>query len=208
VKATLKPHSNRYYLMSMSILRTFSCTDSFAAPEVTKKNGQSRIIHLNFAQDENDYSSLHITKLEKEHLSTTKEEDREVEMTLPTTLYDALEASHEARVIIEASPPFRITNVNHAWENLYGYKIYECYGNTMDIIRGPETDMAAIAAFMNQLTKGETAGLVLTNYAKDGKKLRNRLRAGPLFGDIDGSNAGQITHFIGVLKEIDDWRRV
>ena len=78
----------------------------------------------------------------------------------------------------------------------------------MDIIRGPETDMAAIAAFMNQLTKGETAGLILTNYAKDGKKLRNRLRAGPLFGDIDGSNAGKITHFIGVLKEIDDWRSV
>ena len=146
-------------------------------------------------------------KLMKEHLSTTKEEE-DVEMPLPKTLYDALEPSNEAMVITEASPPFRITNVNHAWEDLCGYKIYDCYGKTLDMIQGPETDMATITTLMNTLIKGENAGVELTNYTKDEKKFRNRLRVGPLFGDIDGSNAGKITHFIGVLKEIDDCQKV
>ena len=117
-------------------------------------------------------------------------------------MYEALEPSKEARVITEASPPFRVTNVNHAWEDLCDYKIYECYGKTLGMIQGPDTNKAAITALMNKMMKGESAGVVLTNYKKNGEKFKNRLRVGPLYGDIDGSNAGKITYFIGVLKEI------
>lgn len=37
-------------------------------------------------------------------------------------------ASDEARVITEATPPFRITHVNAAWEELCGYRRAEVLG--------------------------------------------------------------------------------
>merc|ERR1711862_930922 len=81
----------------------------------------------------------------------------------------------------------------------------ECYGKTLSMIQGIETDETAITALMNQLVgRGETAGIVLTNYKKDGKKFRNRLTVGPLYDDIDGRNSHKITHLIGILQEISD----
>ena len=66
------------------------------------------------------------------------------------------------------------------------------------LLQGPETDRSAVTAVVSTLLRGEQAGVVLTNYTKDGRPFRNRLRVGPL---MDGD---KITHFIGVLQEIHD----
>lgn len=166
----------------------------------------SRLVHsLSFAQAESDFTSLLFTEDMKEQLANVviKEEVKEF-APLPTTLYDALQASDEARVITEVAPPFRISNINEAWEHLCGYRKDECYGETLGMLQGPETDKSAITALMNQLGRGETAGVILTNYKKDGRKFRNRLTVGPLYGDVDGKNTDQITHLIGIVQEIQD----
>jgi PAS domain S-box-containing protein len=118
---------------------------------------------------------------------------------LPRTLEDALRSTNRAIVITETFPPFRIVEVNTAWEGLCGYSFVECQGKTLgSLLGGPETDKSAVTAVVSQLLRGEEAGTVLTNYTKDGRKFRNRLRVGPL---IDGDLT---THFVGVLQEIHD----
>jgi len=168
-------------------------------------NDRSRLVYgLSFAQAESDYTSLLLTDEMKEQLSNVKPlnaSNNEVhDSPLPTTLEEALQASNEARVITDVAHPFRITNVNKAWEELCGFQLDECYGKSMRMIQGPETDVAAIEAAIDHVMTGETAGIVLTNYRKDGSKFRNRLRVSPLYGE----NGDQITHLIGVLQEIQD----
>jgi len=118
---------------------------------------------------------------------------------LPRTLEEALRPSRQAIVITETTAPFRIVDVNTAWEGLCGYSHVECQGKTLgSLLQGPDTDKSAVTAVVSTLLRGEQAGVVLTNYAKDGRAFRNRLRVGPL---MDGDRA---THFIGVLQEIHD----
>jgi len=155
---------------------------------------------LSFAQAESDYTSLLLTNEMKEQLSNVKPLYEAFESPLPTTLDEALEASNEAIVITEITPPFNVVTVNKAWEDLCGYTKAECNGQSLRMIQGPETDLAAVETLMEHVLTGETAGTVLTNYKKGGKKFRNRVRVGPLFGE----NGDQITHLIGVLREIQD----
>lgn len=121
---------------------------------------------------------------------------------LPHTLEDALRPSNRAIVITETTVPFRIVDVNQAWEGLCGYSFVECQGKTLgSLLQGPKTDRAAVTAVVSTLLRGEEAGAVLTNYTKDGREFRNRLRVGPL---MDGDKA---THFVGVLQEIHDEKK-
>mmetsp|Transcript_12589 Transcript_12589/g.34694 ORF Transcript_12589/g.34694 Transcript_12589/m.34694 type:complete len:177 (-) Transcript_12589:385-915(-) len=122
------------------------------------------------------------------------------DIPLPRTLNDALhdEHSNRALVVTEIASPFRIVNVNKAWEGLCGYTYVESQGKTMrELLQGEETDQASITAVMSLLIRGEEAGTVLTNYTKQGRKFRNRLRVGPLF-----DTSGTISHFVGELSEV------
>jgi PAS domain S-box-containing protein len=120
---------------------------------------------------------------------------------LPRTLDDALSRRNQNRAIVitETSLPFKIVDVNTAWEGLCGFSFVECQGKTLgSLLGGPETDKSAVTAVVSQLLRGEEAGAVLTNYTKGGRKFRNHLRVAPLMdGDV-------VTHFVGVLQEIQD----
>lgn len=122
------------------------------------------------------------------------------ETPLPQNLFEAtIPQDPRAIVVTEAAVPFRIVSVNDTWEQLCGYTPNECRGKTLRIIQGPETNESAITNLMSKLLKGEEAGTLLTNYDKNGRKFLNRLRVGPLKNSL-----GQITHFVGVLKEVSE----
>jgi PAS domain S-box-containing protein len=122
------------------------------------------------------------------------------EEPLPSKYEEAtFDNDDRAIVITDAQLPFRIANVNSAWENLCGFSKDECNGKTLKCIQGEETNEAAITALMSQLLRGEEAGTVLVNYRKDGSKFLNRLRVGMLRDDHD-----VVTHFVGVLKEVKE----
>ena len=120
--------------------------------------------------------------------------------SLPLTLEDALLPSSEAIVITEAKMPFRVFNVNAAWEGLCGYSYVESKGKSLgSLLSGEETDACAVTALIHQLfVHGEEATTVLTNYTKDGRKFRNRLRVGPLYD----KETNEVSHFVGILKEV------
>jgi len=119
--------------------------------------------------------------------------------SLPRTLEDALRPSNRAIVITDIRRPFRVQDVNKAWEGLCGYSYLEAKNQNLgDLLGGQETDPLAISALLNQLLRGEAGTAILTNYTKSGRKFRNRLHAGPLYDEN-----GMITHFVGVLQEVE-----
>jgi len=159
---------------------------------------------LSFAHAKSDFTHLLLTDSMKKQLSNTdnvlKENHQQYhEPPLPQTLSEAIDDQEDAIVITEINCPFKITYVNAAWEQLCGFRREECLGKTLKIIQGPETDSMAITALMSQLLRGETAGTLLNNYDKYGRKFRNRLRVGPIFSDYSHS---EVTHFVGVLREV------
>lgn len=148
-----------------------------------------------------------LTSLMKEQLQISKNQLQKIQSStartvddveLPRTLADALLPSSRAIVVTEKTTPFRIFNVNKAWEGLCGYSYVESKGQSLgSLLRGPETDPLAVTALINQLLRGEEATALLTNYTKSGRKFRNRLQVGPLYNDI-----GELSHFVGVLQEV------
>lgn len=130
--------------------------------------------------------------------------------SLPKTLQDALRPSSNAIVVTETNAPFRVVNVNKAWEELCGYTFVESKGKSLgSLLKGDETDRVAITAMVNKLLHGEEAIAVVTNYTKEGRKFRNRIHVGPLYASsndevslaIDLSSA-QPSYFVGVLQEV------
>lgn len=120
------------------------------------------------------------------------------ERPLPRTLEDALRPTSRAIVITEVTRPFRVCDVNKAWENLCGYSYVESQGKSLgELLKGPETDPLAVTSLISQLLRGEDATTVLTNYTKSGRKFRNRLHVGPLYDEN-----GQVSNFVGVLQEV------
>jgi len=130
----------------------------------------------------------------------TYPEQRRRQHPLPRTLRDALLPSSEAIVITENKMPFRVLEVNEAWEGLCGYSNAESKGESLGaLLGGKETDMCAVTALIHQLfVHGEDATTVLTNYTKSGRKFRNRLSVGPLYNE----ETNEVSHFVGILKEV------
>jgi PAS domain S-box-containing protein len=141
---------------------------------------------------------------------------------LPRTVRDALRPTRRATVITETTAPFRIVDVNSAWEDLCGYTFVESKGRTLgSLLRGPDTDPVAATALIAKLVQGEEAGTTLVNYTKAGRRFRNRIRVGPLYDDDSDHDAvvggggysairndasyyggGPVKYFVGVLQEV------
>ena len=118
---------------------------------------------------------------------------------LPKSMSDALRPTRRAIVITENKAPFKIFNVNPAWEKLCGYTFLESRGKTLgSLLKGKETDTIAATNLITKLLQGEEeVGTTLVNYRKDGHAFHNRIRVGPIYNDQH-----QVTHFVGVLQEV------
>jgi PAS domain-containing protein len=119
---------------------------------------------------------------------------------LPRTITDALRLNNRRAIVItETAKPFKVVQVNKAWEGLCEYSYVESKGKSLgSLLKGPETDPLAVTALMSQLLRGEEAGIVLTNYTKSGRAFQNRLRVGPLLDET----TGRLAYYVGVLQEI------
>jgi PAS domain S-box-containing protein len=165
-----------------------------ATPEGSKFPTMTNDVSLRMKEQlERSKLQLHLSRL----VTTTSLQPID-DRPLPKTLEDALRPCSRAIVVTEIRRPFRIQDVNTAWEGLCGYSYLEAKGRSLgELLGGKETDELAVSALLNQLMRGEDATTILTNYTKTGRKFRNRLHAGPIFDDD-----GDITHFIGVLQEV------
>ena len=115
------------------------------------------------------------------------------------TITEALTPSTEARVLTDATSSFRIQHVNGAWTRLCGYSKDESYGKTLGMLQGYSTDKKVVENLVLLLKEGRSVDALLTNYTKWGRKFHNQLTVNPVIC----TQTQDITHFIGVLKEID-----
>ena len=115
------------------------------------------------------------------------------------TITEALAPSTEARVLTDATDCFRIQHVNEAWTRLCCYSKDESHGKTLGMLQGYSTDKKTVEDLVLLLKEGKSVDAVLTNYNKWGRKFHNQLTVDP----VVCTQTQDITHFIGVLKEID-----
>nr|WP_315467510.1 EAL domain-containing protein [uncultured Undibacterium sp.] len=99
--------------------------------------------------------------------------------------------------VIVATPDHKIVSVNDAFTQQTGYSTQDIFGLTCAILQGPLTDQATIAA-IDRALKGNTPyfGEIL-NYRKDQTIFWNELTITPAFDEL-----GQLTHFIGITRDI------
>ena len=121
------------------------------------------------------------------------------EMPLPQSLPQAM-ADIRPIVVTSASPPFKIINVNSAWENMCGYKRGEAMNKGLgSLLHGSETEFEVAKSMVEKLMNGKKySEAVLTNYTKEGRKFQNLVRLKPLQSD----NGEQC--FVGVLRELSN----
>ena len=114
--------------------------------------------------------------------SFTLAEDKDVAneddnlLVAPNTLTSALKPSSEARVITEATRPFRITHVNDAWVSLCGFTASEACGQTLRCLQGKETNPETVAQLVEDCNELKPTSMEVTNYDKEGRTFRNFLQ--------------------------------
>ena len=106
--------------------------------------------------------------------------------------------SPEPLIFTQADPPFAITHVNAAWEQLCGYTAQEAVGQTCRILQGVDTSREALKSLRDALEQRVDVSVRLLNYTKQGSAFLNDLTVQPLSKD-----GHSVTHFRGQLHA---WR--
>ena len=89
--------------------------------------------------------------------------------------------------------------VNPAFERLTGYTAEEAVGKNCRYLQGTDREQPAISVIGDAVRKGEYCLATLRNYRKDGSMFWNELSLSPVFDDH-----GELTHFIGVQKDVTE----
>jgi len=186
---------------------------SFASPESDFVSAQKAVhesitdrtnrwsASLSFASPESDFVSAPETLNVKTMLET-----HSLKETLPKTMKDALNDKRPI-VITTAESPFRVVDVNTAWESLCGYRREEALGRNLgSLLQGPDTNMRSANKMVRSLQENGFSESVITNYAKNGRRFKNHVQIGmiPATDDGDTSSASNDTFFVGVLNDISE----
>lgn len=114
-------------------------------------------------------------------------------------LANALASVQEGVIITGADQ--RVVYINEAFHTLTGYDFEQMRGHNCNILQGPQTNPDTVARIREALGQGrEFIGEIL-NYRRDGKRFWNLLTINPLRDEH-----GQISHFVGVQRDITDLR--
>lgn len=105
-------------------------------------------------------------------------------------------------VIVSEAAPLdgdgpRIVYVNPAFTRLTGYSADEAVGNSVCMLRGPQSDGAVIARMRAGLQHGEAVREVVLSYHKDGSTCWMDLSVKPMRG-ADGT----ITHYAAIQRDV------
>ena len=110
-----------------------------------------------------------------------------------------MQPTSNAIVIVDGLPPYRVFNVNCAWQKLCGYSLMEARHHTLgSLLSNSELNSVKASDLVKKLESGqEEVEATIVNYKKCGRRFLDHIRIGPL---CDKQN--KITHFVGVVEEI------
>ena len=122
---------------------------------------------------------------------------RQEEQTL-RLMQRAVEAAPVGLTILDArSSEYTVLHANRAFGRLTGYETEEMRGRNLRLLRGPDTDVAAMTALRDAMAAGRDSRVVIKNYRKDGTPFWNELAAAPI---LDAS--GRLTHYVTVQHDV------
>ena len=110
----------------------------------------------------------------------------------------AVRAAPVGLTLLDArSSEYNVTLANPAFQRLSGHGASEILGRNLRLLKGPETDVAAMTILRDGMAAGRTTRVLLKNYRKDGSAFWNDLSSAPV---LDAS--GRLTHFVAVQHDV------
>jgi PAS domain S-box-containing protein len=115
----------------------------------------------------------------------------------------AIHASSNGIVIADArSSDMPIISVNPAFERITGYQSAEVLGRNCRFLQGNDRNQPAIAKLRTAIQAQTDCTVILQNYRKDSGLFWNELSISPIFNE-----SGQLTHYVGIQKDITDQQK-
>jgi PAS domain S-box-containing protein len=115
----------------------------------------------------------------------------------------AIAAAPEGIVITDPRQPDNpIIYVNAGFERLTGYSAAEVRGRNCRFLRGPDTDLAALAQIRQAIREERECTVQILNYRKDGTPFWNLMSISPV-----RDTYGRPIYFVGVQTDITERQR-
>lgn len=116
----------------------------------------------------------------------------------------AIEAISQGIVLTDPTIPDNpIVYASPSFERMTGYSPEEARGRNCRFLQGKETNPDAIARLRRATLDGRAVTVELLNYRKDGSAFWNALSVSPV-----RDSQGKLTHFVGVLTDVTERRRL
>ncbi|PIS00708.1 MAG: hypothetical protein COT84_06150 [Chlamydiae bacterium CG10_big_fil_rev_8_21_14_0_10_35_9] len=121
----------------------------------------------------------------------------------PDLFVQAIQAANDGIVITDYQKEDNpIIFVNKAFEEMSGYSYREILLKNCRFLQGNDRNQSGIEVIRKAIKEGVSCRVDLRNYRKDGSMFWNELSIAPL-----NNKQGQITHFVGVQKDITRQKR-
>eukprot|EP01038_Epipyxis_sp_PR26KG_P006499 gene6499-8934_t len=171
---------------------TLNAVQRGAKYEITKQgmikavfSNQNKLLHVEFTFDVMSF------------MQQLRRASRRSEfLVIPNNQQLAEEESMEARVITEATPPYRITYVNKKWTEVFGYTSNQAIGKTCKFLQGLDTEQDRLVELMARVRRNLPAMAILSNYTQNKTKIRNWVRIFPLYAK------NRVSHFLGIMEKV------
>ncbi len=116
----------------------------------------------------------------------------------------ALEATSVGVVISDArKEDAPVIYVNPAFEAITGYTRDQAIGQNCRFLQGPRTDEGTIREMREAIEQAEPRTVLIENYTADGRAFWNELHLSPI-----RTQAGVLTHFVGIIEDVTERRRL
>ncbi len=89
--------------------------------------------------------------------------------------------------------------VNRGFEAVTGYRREDVLGRNCRFLQGDDVDQPQLEALRSGMREARSVSVQIRNYRKDGRLFWNQLSVAPIFDE-----QGQLTHYIGVQKDVTD----
>lgn len=122
----------------------------------------------------------------------------------PDLARQALDACLNGVLICDVVQPGQpIVYSNPAFERLTGYTAAETLGRNCGFLQESDTEQPGVQQLCEAIAESRPQTVVLRNYRKDGTLFWNELSISPV-----RDAAGQVTHFMGMQRDVTEPRRV
>jgi len=132
---------------------------------------------------------------------TTSQREAEAELRLRDR---AIRAVSQGLLITDAKCPDNpIIYATPGFERMTGYTSQEILGKNCRFLQGTDTDSTVVTRMREAIQAGDQCTVELLNYRKDGSLFWNDLSISPVRDE-----AGQLTHYVGVLTDVTARRKL